>query len=315
MTKRHLSDQQIRRIDNTQTEKLDKENQQTATVIKRFGKQAVVELASGKEVRAEIRQNISSIVVGDRVAIELQPHRVITALHPRENTLSRKSRFGQLKPLAANITQIFLVLAVEPKSTGLLIDSYLVAAAMLNVKLIIAINKMDLCVDEKALQSEYQSYADLGYQILWTSKNDDETKMRLLDSLSNEVSVFVGQSGVGKSTLIKMLLPDEPIEVSSISKKQKLGRHTTTSATLYRLENGSIIDSPGVREFYLHDYTPQDLFSGFRELQQFYGQCQFRNCTHKNEKGCVLEEISEAGKVGHSRLASFLTLLERIGNE
>lgn len=314
MTKRHLSKQQKRRIDDAHQDKLD--DATLATVIKRFGKQAMLELSSGELVRAKIRQNLASIVVGDRVAIHHQGDVVITALSPRKNELSRLSRFGQLKPLASNITQIILVLAIEPDSSPLLIDSYLVAASILGVKVTIVLNKSDLCLDHEVTRSQFLAYEDIGYPFLWTSKKDEHCVQSLQEILANEVSVFVGQSGVGKSTLIQKILPHEQIDVSSISEKQKLGRHTTTTAALYRLnQQSALIDSPGVREFFLHDYSESDLFSAFPELSSLQGQCQFRNCQHQGEKGCVLDDALLTKNVHPSRLNSFKVLLDRIKNE
>ena len=234
---------------------------------------------------------------------------VVVAQQERHSVLSRPDPYGKLKPVAANIDQILLVIAPLPEPHANLIDRYLVAAQAVEIEPVILLNKMDLLVGNPELQASMDEllsiYPTLGYRVLHTSIKDSGLE-DLHDALRERTSVFVGQSGVGKSSLVNALLPDADIRVGALSENTQKGTHTTTTALLLHLTcGGTLIDSPGIREFGLWHMSKQQVEQGFREFRPLLGTCKFRDCQHEHEPGCAILEAVESGGVSERRLDSY----------
>ncbi len=286
-------------------------------VVARHGANIAVADQNGKPHHCLTRQNIGHPVCGDRVV--WQPtgdaQGVITALLERSSVLSRPDYSGRDKPLAANISRMAIVLAPEPEPTEYLLDQYLVAAELIGVQPIIALNKIDMLRGdaEQVFLRRFRAYKAIGYPIIPVSAHREHGLDLLMNSLRGQTAILVGQSGVGKSSLINALLPDLDIQVGRLSKATGLGRHTTSTATWYRLPSGgALIDSPGVRSFRLGALDFDQLQQGFRELQPVRGQCRFANCRHDREPGCAVKLAAEEGRIDQERLRNFLHMAERL---
>lgn len=274
----------------------------------------------GALVLCQFRQNIGHIVCGDRVVWHPTGAEggVVTALLERESVLSRPDYGGREKALAANISQLVIVMAPEPEPSEYLLDQYLVTAETMGISVLIAVNKSDLLspVDSEKLRQRLAVYGEIGYPVIQVSARMEHGLDPLVEQLKQKTSILVGQSGVGKSSLVNALLPDQEIQIGRLSEATGLGRHTTSTTTLYRLpQGGYLIDSPGVRSFRLVRLSMDQLQRGFREFAPFLGHCQFRDCRHKQEPGCGLKEAVEQGKVDRRRLENFLHLAENLPSD
>jgi ribosome biogenesis GTPase len=329
MARRKLSKQQrerIARIQDARREAAAKnaesalrgagpEDQREGRVVVRHGRNLLVRDAEGRTLHCLFRQNLGEIVCGDRVL--WQPveggEGVVVALQPRATSLSRPDYSGRDKPIAANITQLVVVLAPRPEPSGYLLDQYLVTAELIGVHGAICLNKADL-LDEAArtaFRERFAHYRELGYPLIQVSAKTEHGLDPLLALLRNDTSILVGQSGVGKSSLINALLPSHELEEGALSDATGLGRHTTSAATLYQLDSGGeIIDSPGVRSFRLGRLSREQLEDGFPELRALRGRCRFSNCSHRQEPDCVVREALQDGRIHPDRLASFHHLAE-----
>jgi ribosome biogenesis GTPase / thiamine phosphate phosphatase len=286
-------------------------------VIIRHGATLGVQAPSGEIICCQTRQNIGHPVCGDRVI--WQPvddsSGVVTALQPRQTVLSRPDYSGRKKPLAANISQLVIVLAPVPEPSGYLLDQYLVTAETIKIPPIIAVNKADLLEggEESIFFQKLEPYRDIGYPIVTVSARLEHGLDALILKLQGETSILVGQSGVGKSSLINALLPDIEAETGRLSSATGLGRHTTSAATCYHLpQGGELIDSPGVRSFRLTHLNRQELEQGFREFHDYLGQCRFHNCTHEHEPDCAIRNAMERGRIHPLRLENFLRLQKSV---
>ena len=185
----------------------------------------------------------------------------------------------------------------------------------MGVGAMIAFNKTDLLDDEAWAQfrARFARYEHIGYPVVWISLTDGRGLDPLERALVEEVSILVGQSGVGKSSLVKTLLPDQEIQIGRLSKATGLGRHTTSAATCYRMSGGGrLIDSPGVRSFRLGPIGRPELARGFRELAPFLGHCQFGDCRHDREPGCAVKKAVTSGHIHADRLANFRHLASKL---
>ncbi|MFN2308604.1 MAG: ribosome small subunit-dependent GTPase A [Gammaproteobacteria bacterium] len=284
-------------------------------VITHSGRDLLVEDAHAGLHLCTARKRLGRIVCGDRV--RWQPsgptQGVVTALEPRRSLLARPDARGNERPLAANLDQIIIVCAPEPPLSEGLIDRYLVAAELIGVQARILINKADLLAPAARahLEARLAAFPRLGYPLLFTSSHEPAESTRLARHCNGHRSILVGQSGVGKSSLIRLLVPDSAIRIGQLSEASGLGRHTTTETTLYHLAGGGdLIDSPGVRDFQLWQVTPDELQRGFRELPDYAGQCRFHNCRHQGEPGCAVTAAVATGAVDARRLANYRALLQ-----
>ncbi len=284
---------------------------QTGLVITRYGQRLLVENNAGELVQCTARRNIDLSVAGDQVIFQTTDNDqgVVTALLERDNILKRSNKL-----IAANIDELCLVVAIKPHYQFDLIDRYLIVAEKYNLPIRIIVNKIELSGNTKQLQNDFAMYEAIGYPVNYLSVKTETGIEALKAQLDNKTQLFLGQSGVGKSSLINALIPTLNLRVNEISSKSKLGKHTTTNTTLYHIPSGGdLIDSPGVREFHLDTLSSQDISNGFREFNAFVEQCKFRNCTHTNEPNCGIKNALKAGSIHPKRYASYLTLIETPG--
>ncbi|HGJ5883787.1 small ribosomal subunit biogenesis GTPase RsgA [Arsenophonus sp.] len=333
MAKKKFTKGQQRRIHANHQTKLKKQSQQDiddnqlgipqdGLVISRFGQHADIETNEGDIQRCNIRRTIHSLVTGDRVIWRPALHKqsnikvngVIEAVYERTSVLTRLDYYDGLKPIAANINQAIIVSAILPQLSLNIIDRYLVACETLNIAPMIILNKIDLLNKEnrKEISKAIKLYHNIGYVVLEVSSHTNEGIDTLIENLIGKISIFVGQSGVGKSSLINNLLPDneEKILINQVSDNSGLGQHTTTTARLYHFaKGGDLIDSPGIREFGLWNLTKEQITKGFVEFRQYLGYCKFRDCKHLDNPGCTLQQAVIAGKIAKSRFENYHRIL------
>lgn len=283
---------------------------QTGSVVANYGQALVIEDPQGNLHHCMVRQNLGALACGDRViwgALE-DNKGVVVAIQPRHSLLSRPDYSGRLKPVAANLDQVAVVVAPHPELNEFLIDRYLVAIASMGSEPLIVVNKTDLLdvQAQTALEKRLSTYRHIGYAVLFASSRSGYGLDTLGDWFQGRLSILVGQSGVGKSSLVQALLPNRAIRIQALSQATGLGTHTTTTATLYHLpQGGDLIDSPGVRSFELGNLQPEDVERGFIEFTPYLGHCQFSNCGHTVEPGCALQEAVEQGEIDSRRLESY----------
>lgn len=317
MSKRRISKQQSARIEKKQQSyryDIDKTRDDSVSdglILTRLSRHAKVEDMHGNIIRCAIRPDIDSLVAGDRVVwrSEGDNHGVVISRYPRKTILGRPDSQGHLRPIAANISQIMIVVAPIPEISWYLLDSYIVMAEYLKIHPFIILNKTDLPCDE-IYQNLLKYYEPLGYPLLCTNNTDNANKL-LQKSLNNQISVFVGQSGVGKSSLIARVLPNESdkIQTGPVSIISKLGCHTTSNSHLYHIPTGgSLIDSPGVRELSLWSMPETDIAKGYREFIPYIPQCKFRNCTHHETPGCAIINAVKNKLISLKRYENYVTL-------
>lgn len=321
MAKRRLTDRQQRQISAKKIQQAACPDTDThdGTVITHHGKELIVMDENGESLNCQLRQNLGTIVCGDRVLFEVTDNisplktGIVVGLASRNNILQKSGFGGKAKAVAANIDQVIVVCSLVPKPNSYLIDRYLAAAESLPAKPVIVINKIDLLDEENehVVNDINSIYEAIGYRVLETSATRNTGLEELQSILTGSTSILVGLSGVGKSSLVKDLLPDIDIRIGEISSASKEGKHTTTVSTLYSLPTGGrLIDSPGVRDFSPVDLDREQILNGFIELRPYRGQCKFSNCSHTHEPGCAIMEALEKGEVGSQRVNSFRKMLE-----
>jgi ribosome biogenesis GTPase len=279
-----------------------------ATIIAAHGRQYRVELPSGETLLCYPRGKKSELACGDRVIVDEAGERqgVIESVAPRSTLLYRSNAFRQ-KLIAANVSQVIIVVATEPSFSDELVTRCIVAAECQDIDVLIVVNKCDLAERLPATLAQLAPFERLGYPLVRLSARQGADALR--PYLAGHTSVLVGQSGMGKSTLTNALLPDANAATREISAALDSGKHTTTHATLYRLDADSVlIDSPGLQEFGLHHLSPAAIEYGFREFRPLLGQCRFRDCRHDREPDCAVSSALHAGAIDARRFAAFRTL-------
>ncbi|HDP89109.1 MAG TPA: small ribosomal subunit biogenesis GTPase RsgA [Thioalkalivibrio sp.] len=281
-------------------------------VITRYGAEMIVEDRDGRAHRCTARRKLQDAVCGDHV--QWQPSQtgnaIVVAIERRHNVLTRPDLRGRPKPIAANIDQLVVVSAHLPAPNWEMVDRYLVAAELLPADALIVLNKSDLADSHPVDRGLLDEYRALGYQVVEVSSHREHGLDALHAALKDRTSILVGLSGVGKSSLIQNLLPEEKIRIGAISDYSNKGKHTTTSATLYHLpRGGDLIDSPGVRDFSLGKVTPAELASGFRDIAAHGEHCRFHNCTHSVEPGCAVKAAVESGEISQRRYRNYRAIL------
>ncbi|MBR8844874.1 MULTISPECIES: small ribosomal subunit biogenesis GTPase RsgA [Pseudoalteromonas] len=337
--KKKLSKGQSRRIRANHQKRIDKAKEtevsdvswqndnlgptEAAVVISRFGQHADIETTDQEVLRCNIRRTVTSLVCGDEVIFRRAKVSdgdlagVIEAVHERRTQLTRPDFYDGVKVVAANIDQILMVSAVVPEFTPQIIDRYLVACEDMGIEPILLLNKIDL-LDQESLEyidEVLDIYRELGYRVLLVSTKSGEGIDELKHMLEDKNNIFVGQSGVGKSTLVNTVLPNADILTKEVSENSGLGQHTTTVSRLHHLPSGgNLIDSPGIREFGLWHLDVERVTWCFKEFREFIGGCRFRDCKHLNDPGCLLREAVDEGKISELRFESYHRILESMAD-
>jgi len=284
-------------------------------VISHLGQGIAVE-HDNKIILCQTRRKLHTVAVGDKVLWTLSAPEQgrIEEILPRRSVLLRPSRGDKPRPVAANIDTVFIVFAVEPNCDFLLLDQYLAVCENSNIDAALVLNKTDL-PQSGTIENELLDYQALGYTLYRVSATTaGHTGLGTLkQALKNQVSIFTGQSGVGKSSLTNAIIPDKELKTNTISATTKHGRHTTTAATLYHLNGGGdLIDSPGVAIFGLAELSESQLAHGYREFQPLLDNCRFNDCRHLHDKDCAVRTAAEQGDISMARYQRFLKLREKM---
>jgi len=289
------------------------ERQVPATVVAAFGRKCLARLDDGDLARCTARNRRLQAVCGDRLSVTLDRpgEGVLEAIGPRTNEFSRASN-TRSKVIAANLTQIVILVACEPSFSDELVCRVLVAAERAGLPAALVLNKVDLVeLREDALRF-VEPFRGLGYPLVELAGKLDAEALR--PYLKGHRSLLVGQSGMGKSTLVKTLVPDAEVRIGEISRFLDSGRQSTTASRLYALDARSeIVDSPGLSEFGLAGLDARELASGFREFATHAARCRFQDCRHLAEPDCGVQAATASGAVHPRRLALFqrIARLER----
>ena len=301
-----------------------------ATVYKSTGSWYALKDDTGKLLQARMKgvlkidefTSTNPVAVGDRVEIELENElentAMITEVLERKNYINRQSPKArhQHHIVAANLDQSILIATIrEPRTSQGFIDRFLVASGAYHVPAIVLLNKADVYAKKEwAIYEEWkQMYNEAEYPVLLCSLKESTGLNELQMMLKDKVTLFSGHSGVGKSTLINYLLPHLQLRTSKVSEWSGKGLHTTTFAEMFDLPfGGSIIDTPGMREFGLVDISRQELSHYFPEMRRLLGECQFNNCLHLEEPGCAIKKALTEGRINVDRYVSYCTILDTI---
>lgn len=284
-------------------------------VISHLGQAVLIEDDRGCLRLCATRRQLGPIAVGDRVRLIPQGAEQgrVEAIEPRKSLLTRPAHGGKIRPVAANLDQIIVVIAPEPEPDWLLVDQYAASAEHRDLNFILLANKMDQAGAESILEEAFEIYRQIGYVCLRVSARSRTGMAELGGILKGKVSMLAGQSGVGKSSLTNVLLPDRQIRTNELSMKAGLGRHTTTSATLFHLpEGGSLIDSPGVSVFGLAEMNLEQLASGYVDFRAHLPKCRFSDCRHREDLGCAVKSAVDEGLIRPERYRRFHKLVEKM---
>jgi ribosome biogenesis GTPase / thiamine phosphate phosphatase len=331
MTKRRLSKHQIARIQQQQRSELGSDSTgsgQAATsidkcngrIISHYGQHVDVESIDqqqlGRVTRCTQRANLPNLVSGDLVVWEDDgaDAGVILALGQRRNFFGRPSAQGQFKPIAANIDLVLVVFACSPTPHRSLIDRYLVAIEQLGLQAVLVLNKVDLLqgAELEELDSMLSDYLEIGYPVFKLSAEDGRGVSELELKLATKTTILVGQSGVGKSSIVNKLNKDNIAEVGALSETWDRGTHTTTTSKVFHMPGFDLIDSPGIREFGLGHINAQQVFDGFIEFRGYTGACKFRDCSHRQEPDCALQAAVKSGVISQARVDSYFRILDSL---
>ncbi len=286
---------------------------------------SVLNEATGERLECRLRgqfrihgiKNTNPVIVGDRVEYDIEKDGtgVITRIEPRKNYIERKStNLSKISHLiAANIDLAFVVITLkEPRTSLGFIDRFLVAAEGFRIPVCLVFNKMDLYneaeLDVVAELSEL--YTNIGYQVLHTSVVTGLGIDELREKISGNVCLFSGHSGTGKSAMISAIDPTLNLRTGDISKVHNKGKHTTTFAEMFPLADGYMVDTPGIKEFGLIQYTKEEIRDYFPEIRAYNNRCKFDDCSHTHEPGCLVQEAVENGEIAMSRYLNYLAILE-----
>lgn len=285
----------------------------TGLITTSFGRQYIVSTHDGNTYQTVSKGKNTEFVVGDKVDINVinAEQAQITHLYPRNNLIYRSDQ-NRSKMIASNIKQLMIVIAVKPTFNINFLNSCLIAAEAENIQPIIILNKSDLPESNEFITKIVDLYHDkLGYQIEIHSSNKHNENLTQL--VQNSRSLLIGQSGVGKSTITNWLFPNANARIGDIAKYENSGKHTTTNATLYILdEQTELIDCPGLQEFGLFHIDITTLAEYFPEMREYLGQCKFNNCIHLSEPQCKIVELVNDGKIEQSRYIFYKNLCSRL---
>jgi ribosome biogenesis GTPase len=280
-------------------------------VVATYSRRMELLLPDGRKVDARIKGKRLKPVCGDRVEADPIPGEtdwLITAVRERRNELTRPNLRGKVEVLAANIDRLLVMAAPSPEPEWAIVDRYLCAAELIDASAAVVFNKSDLAVGD-AVDNVLDDYARIGYATLRCSARNSSNIDAVAELMSDGVSIIVGQSGVGKSSLINRLLEDDRQRVAAISEKSGEGRHTTVNSAMLQLPGGgAVIDSPGVRD-YAPALQPGEVVVGYREIAACARDCRFANCRHLREPGCAVKGAVDDGTISKRRYDSYRHLL------
>lgn len=316
MSKRRLSLQQRRNIEQRQARDAAGQDLRQGLVIAHHGKQVLVEDATnGQRHACMVKQTLGAVATGDRVrwCENVEGVGSVEFVEPRQSLLIRPDTLGKPRLMAANIDQVLITLAPVPAPNASVIDRAIVATLDLPATPILLLNKVDRldAQQRQALCDFTQEWQVLGIDVLEVSALSGEGLDGLRAGLVNHQSLFVGLSGVGKSSLVAALMPEATnIAVGEISAHSQEGRHTTRTSTLYHLPSGGdVVDAPGVRDFGVWQMTAEAVRRGFAEIELTAQHCRFANCTHRAEPGCAVKTAAEQGGISARRYQSYLEMM------
>ena len=289
-------------------------------VIKNTGSLFLVELEDGSVVETSLRgrfrlkgiRSTNPVVVGDIVTVEGE---TIVDIQPRKNYIIRKSSnlSKESHILAANIDQVFLVVTIKkPETPFEFIDRFLLTANAYHIPVVIVLNKVDILDEDemalaKAIKALYEN--NLGYKVVFSSTVTGVGVHEVKSMLNGKLSLFSGNSGVGKSSLLNMLEPSLELKVGDVSKQHQTGMHTTTYSEVFDIAEGKVIDSPGIKGFGIIDMEAAEISKFFPDIAKYALECRFDDCKHINEPNCAVLKALEEQKIAASRYNSYKSIL------
>ena len=286
---------------------------------------SVLNEATGEQLECRLRwqfrihgiKNTNPVIVGDRVEYDIEKDGtgVITQITPRKNYIERKStNLSKISHMiAANIDLAFLVVTLrEPRTSLGFIDRFLVAAEGFRIPVCLVFNKMDIYneIEKVVVEELSELYTNIGYQVLHTSVVTGKGINELREKICGNVCLFSGHSGTGKSAIISAIDPTLNLRTGDISKVHSKGKHTTTFAEMFPLAGGYMVDTPGIKEFGLIQYSKEEIRDYFPEIRAYNNRCKFDDCSHTHEPGCLVQEAVENGDIAMSRYLNYLAILE-----
>jgi len=289
---------------------------QIGLVISGHGRHVLIEADSGDRVICHPRGKKNLALVGDRVEwLASKDEGTIEKILPRKNEFYRQDEM-RTKSFAANIDQLLILIAAEPEFSEVQLSKALIAAHAAQINALIVLNKSDLKQPFEAAWARLQPYKDMNYEVLALSiKEDPQAFKRLMDSLNNKITLLLGPSGVGKSTFINTAIPHTNLWTQEISQALNSGKHTTTSTTLYWVDQEkqtALIDSPGFQSFGIHQIDPHQLGRYMPDIQAHLSGCKFYNCTHLHEPNCGVQTAVNQGQINPSRYRIYQQLFDEL---